>query len=108
MLDFLLTWVLVEVFNCWFLAANIAGNICGAAAQFLLSKYWVFTMSTKPTRIQLLKFIVMWALNIVLSGAGVYLLANFAGLHYLLSKLLVSVSLGVSYTYFVSKKVVFV
>ena len=107
MADFLLTWLLVDVFNGWYLSSNAAGNIIGAVAQFLLSKYWVFTKARQKPPAQIYKFIVMWVGNILLSAAGVYLLTNYAHLHYLFSKLLVSVLLGVSYTYWVSKKFVF-
>ena len=105
--DFLLTWLLVDVFNCWYVSSNAAGNIAGAVVQFLLSKYFVFTDAGKKTTAQLFKFLLMWAGNILLSAMGVYLLSNFAHLHYLLSKLLVSVVMGVSYNYLLSKKFVF-
>ncbi len=105
--DFLVTWLLVDIFHYWYVGGNIAGNLVGAIAQFLLSKYWVFTTATQKTSMQLFKFILMWVGSILLSALGVYLLTNFVQLHYMLSKLLVSVSLGVSYTYLLSKKVVF-
>jgi putative flippase GtrA len=105
--DFLLTWVLVDVCNCWYVSSNAAGNIAGAIAQFLLSKYWVFKAGEKKAPAQLIKFIAMWAGNIALAALGVYLLTSLAHLHYLLSKLLISVLLGVSYTYLLSKKFVF-
>jgi putative flippase GtrA len=107
MADFLLTWLLVDVFNSWYVSSNAAGNIIGAVAQFLLSKYWVFTEARQKPPSQIYKFIVMWAGNILLSALGVYLLTNYTHLHYLLSKLLVSVLLGISYTYLLSKKFVF-
>lgn len=105
--DFLMTWLLVDAFNCWYVGGNIAGNLVGAVAQFLLSKYWVFTAATQKSSMQLFKFILMWAGSILLSALGIYLLTSFLHLHYMLSKLLVSASLGVSYTYLVSKKIVF-
>lgn len=35
--DFLVTILLVQVFNCWYLAGNAAGNVTGAIFQFILS-----------------------------------------------------------------------
>ncbi len=105
--DFLVTFLLVDVFNCWYIAGNAAGNITGAVAQFILSSKWVFNSSTQRVPSQLLKFILMWLGNIALFAIGVYLLTHYLHLHYLLSKLIVSVLLGVSYTYLVSKKFVF-
>jgi putative flippase GtrA len=106
--DFLLTILLVESFHCWYVTGNAAGNIAGAIAQFILSRNWVFAQSTqKKIPLQVIKFVLMWVGNIALAALGIYLLTNYLHLHYLLSKLIVSVLLGVSYTYLVSKKFVF-
>jgi putative flippase GtrA len=109
MADFAMTFLLVEAFHCWYIAGNAAGNVTGALAQFLLSRNWVFTQSKQQnTSLQVIKFILMWIGNIALAALGVFLLTNFLHLHYLISKLIISVLLGLSYTYFVSKKFVFV
>ena len=106
--DFLLTFLLVEVFNCWYITGNAAGNITGATAQFILSRNWVFKNSAKQkVSAQLIKFVLMWLGNILLSALGVYLLTRYMHVHYLLSKLIISVLLGVSYTYLLSGKFVF-
>lgn len=106
--DFFVTFLFVEVFGCWYVAGNAAGNITGAIAQFILSSKWVFKTSTQRVPVQLFKFILMWTGNIMLFAMGVYLLTHYCQLHYFLSKLIVSLILGVSYTYLVSKKFVFV
>ena len=106
--DFLLTFLLVEVFSCWYITGNVAGNIAGATSQFILSRNWVFKKSAKqkvPT--QLIKFVLMWLGNIVLSALGVYLLTRYMHVYYLLSKLIISILLGVSYTYLLSGNFVF-
>jgi putative flippase GtrA len=106
--DFLMTFLLVDIFNCWYIAGNAAGNITGAVAQFILSSYWVFNNNKQKITARFSRFVLMWIGNIVLFGIGVYLLTRYLQLHYLLSKLIMSVLLGVSYTYLVSKKFVFV
>ena len=106
--DFLLTILLVEYFHCWYVVGNAAGNIAGAIAQFILSCYWVFTANTEQKiPEQVIKFVAMWLGNIALAAMGIYLLTRYFHLHYLLSKLIVSALLGLSYTYLVSKKFVF-
>jgi putative flippase GtrA len=105
--DFLTTILLIEVFHCWYIAGNAAGNITGAAVQFILSRNWSFNASKGMINRQLIKFIIMWVGNITLSAIGVYLLTHYFNIHYLLSKLIISVLLGVSYTYLLSKKFVF-
>lgn len=106
--DFLVTYLLVEVFSCWYVTGNVAGNVAGAIAQFLLSRNWVFNKNhEQKTASQVMRFVVMWAGNIALSAVGVYLLTHYFHLYYLLSKLIISVLMGVTYTYLVSKKFVF-
>ncbi len=105
--DFLVTIVLVEVFHAWYVAGNFAGNICGAVTQFLLCRDWVFRSTDGKLYDQVLKYILVWAGNLLLSAAGVYLLTHFGGLKYFYSKLITSVLLGLSYNYLLMRKFVF-
>jgi putative flippase GtrA len=105
--DFGMTILLVQLFQCWYVRGNAAGNILGAVVQFILSRNWAFNSTKQKVPMQVIKFILMWAGNISLSALGVYLLTKYGQQHYLFSKTIVSVLLGVSYTYFVSKKFVF-
>jgi hypothetical protein len=106
--DFLVTIVLVGLFHCWYIAGNLAGNICGAISQFLLCRDWVFASTEGKLNLQMIKFIGVWVGNLLLSAGGVYLLTHFGGLNYILSKLITSAMLGVSYNYLLLKKFVFV
>jgi putative flippase GtrA len=105
--DFLLTILLAEVFHCWYIAATVSGNIAGAFAQFILSRNWAFRAENGSISRQSIRFILMWTGNIILSAAGVYLLTHHFHIYYLISKLIVSITLGLTYTYFLSKKFVF-
>lgn len=105
--DFLITIVLVERFHCWYLAGNLAGNICGATTQFFLCRDWVFARTDGRLNVQMIKFLGVWIGNLILSAAGVYLLTHFAGLNYILSKLITSALLGLTYNYLLLKKFVF-
>lgn len=106
--DFCTTFLLVDILHCWYIAGSAAGNITGAAFQFLLSSQWVFVNNGKNTKLRLTRFIVMWLGSLILFAIGVYVLTHYVGLYYLLSKLIVSVLLGTTYTYLLSKKFVFV
>ena len=105
--DFLTTILLVEVFHCWYIASSAAGNIAGALAQFILSRNWAFNAQAGKMPRQVIRFIIMWFGNIVISSLAIYLLTSYFNIHYLLCKLIVSILLGTSYTYLCSKKFVF-
>ena len=105
--DYLTTIILVEVFHCWYLYANLAGNICGGSLQFILSRNWVFKADKGNTGSQVIKFILFFAGNIFLSAAGVYFFTHYLRINYIISKTLTSVLLGTSYNYIMLKKFVF-
>ena len=107
--DFIVTILLVQLFNYSYITGNAVGNVTGAIAQFILSRKWVFTAAKQKTNTstQIIKFVVMWIGNIALSAFGVYVLTQYMNVHYLLSKVIISAIIGVSYTYLMSKKFVF-
>jgi putative flippase GtrA len=105
--DYLTTIFLVEIFHCWYLLANFLGNITGGSIQFLLNRQWVFKAETGRVYIQIIRFILVFAGNLVLSAAGVYILTSWLRINYLISKTVVSILLGVTYNYLMQKKFVF-
>jgi len=105
--DFLATLFFVELLHVWYLAGNLAGNISGAILQFILCRYWVFDAAQAKISSQVPRFIMIYAGNFLLSAAGVYALTQGLGLHYLLSKIMISVLLGTTYNYLLQKKFVF-
>ena len=107
MVDFLVSFLLVSWLDCWYLAGNLAGNISGATTQFILSRNWVFPGSHGKIGIKIFKFILVYIGNLLLSALAVYFFTRSIGLHYMLSKLLSSAILGLTYNYFLQKKFVF-
>jgi len=105
--DYLTTIILVEIFHCWYLYANLAGNICGGSLQFILSRNWVFHADKGKTGNQAFKFILFFGGNILLSAAGVYFFTHYMRINYIISKTITSVLLGISYNYIMLKKFVF-
>jgi putative flippase GtrA len=105
--DFLVTVYLVELFHWWYILGNLMGNISGAIAQFILCRNWAFHADRKKTSAQVIKFILVWIGNILLSAAGVYFFTHFLRFNYIVSKIITSVLLGVSYNYLLQKKFVF-
>ncbi len=105
--DFAVSLLLVQVFHCWYILANISGNICGAVVQFILSRNWAFSATKQNVSYQVIKYLLFWAGNILLQTGFVYLLKDYFKLPYMLSKIIASISIGLTYNYFVQKKFVF-
>lgn len=105
--DFLVTLAAVNLFGLWYLAASITGTIVGGIINFSINRHWVFAANTKAIKWQVLRYILVWLGNLALVTAGVYLLTNFFHLNYMLSKVLVSVTVGTSYNYIMQKQFIF-
>ncbi|PWT75247.1 MAG: GtrA family protein [Bacteroidetes bacterium] len=105
--DYLITILLLKIFHFWYLAANFTGNVTGGAVQFILSRGWAFQGGRGGIKIQIIKYILFFVGNILLSACGVFLLTHFAGLDPIISKTITSILLGLTYNYFVQKKFVF-
>jgi putative flippase GtrA len=105
--DFFTTIVLVQIFHCWYITGNMSGNVCGAIILFLINRGWAFSSGEGKVISQVIKFILVWAGNLVLSAGGVYFFTHFIELNYIISKLITSVILGISYNYLMLKKFVF-
>lgn len=105
--DFLTTVVCKEFFYLWYVTATLLGTIVGGALNFVLGRVWVFDGKEKGIPQQVLKYLVVWGGNSILNTSGVFFVTHCTGLSYIISKALVSISVGVSYNYFLQKKFVF-
>jgi putative flippase GtrA len=106
--DYATTILLTEIIHCPYLISNFMGNMLGGTVQFNLCRHWAFKNAEGKMPVQAARFILAFAGNLILSAAGVYLLTRFAGFNYIVSKTITSVSLGVTYNYWIQKKFVFV
>jgi len=106
-MDYLVYALLFYGLGVWYLTASITGLITGGIVSFMMGRNWVFKNGRRPTRIQALLYIVVWNGSLLLNTAGVYLVTE--GLHAdpTFSKILVSVTVGVSYNYLLQKNLVF-
>lgn len=107
MADYFITIALVSFFDCHYLVANLAGNCVGGAAQFFLCRKWAFHADRGKISPQIIKFIFVFAGNLLLSAAGVFILTRYIELNYIISKTITSALLGISYNYILQKKFVF-
>lgn len=105
--DFLVTFVLGHILGTWFVAASVIGTICGGIVNFLLGRNWVFSSKEHKAVTQLVKYIIVWIGNLVLNASGIYLFTEIIKSDPWLSKVLVSVIVGIGYNYVLQKFFVF-
>lgn len=107
LVDFLLTRVLTEWVNIWYLLSSAVGTISGGIINFSLGRYWTFKGRRHTKIVQVGRYILIWTGNLTLNTLGLYVFTELLQLHYIISKALVSVTVGVFYNYFFQKLFVF-
>ncbi len=105
--DFGVTIIAVNLFGWWYLAASISGTVSGGLVNFYVNRKWVFESESKAIKWQLLKYILVWAGNLIIVTAGVFILTRFFNLNYVLAKVFSSVLTGLSYNYIMQKQFIF-
>ncbi|MFC4142132.1 GtrA family protein [Pedobacter mendelii] len=105
--DFLVTIALVNFFDLGYLTASIAGTFTGGGINFYINRNWVFNATTKMLKWQVFRYVLVWLGNLILVTMGVYLLTHFFYFNYLLSKILLSVLIGITYNYIMQKQFIF-
>jgi putative flippase GtrA len=105
--DFGVTIMAVNLLGWWYLAASITGTIAGGAVNFYVNRKWVFQSRSKEMKWQVFRYILVWAGNLIIVTAGVFMLTHFFNLNYVPAKVLSAVLTGVSYNYIMQKQFIF-
>ncbi|MDQ0638274.1 putative flippase GtrA [Pedobacter sp. W3I1] len=105
--DFGITIFAVNILGWWYLAASITGTVSGGIVNFYVNRKWVFESGSAAIKWQILKYILVWAGNLIIVTAGVFILTHFFNLNYVLAKVLSSVLTGISYNYMMQKHFIF-
>jgi len=107
-IDFSLTIICVQILGFWYIIGTILGTVCGAIVNFMLGRNWVFNSKASSIKSQVLKYAIVWTGYLLIVTTGVFLLTHFAGINYLLSKVVTTGIIGIPYNYFLQKKFIFI
>jgi putative flippase GtrA len=107
LVDFSTLIFLVEVAKVWYVAATAAGAFMGAAVNFALGRYWSFEAGHGRIRGQALRYAVVSAASLFLNSAGVYVLTDYFGLHYALSRAATALLIGILFNFPLHRRFVF-
>jgi putative flippase GtrA len=106
-LDYFVTIFLVHFFRVDVVIASATGTMCGGIINFLVGRNWVFESKKRKVQEQAIKYGVVWAGNFLLNTGGMYVLTTLLTVHFVISKLFVSLMIGFGYNYTMQKKYVF-
>ena len=106
-IDFGVSFLLVKVMGAPYLAGSATGTITGGTTHFLISRNWVFSAQEKKWTGQLSRYLLVWIGNLILNVSGLYLLVHFAGMNFMIAKIVIATSIAVFYNYVLQKRFVF-
>jgi putative flippase GtrA len=105
--DFLVMRSLVQLAGVWYVEASAIGTVCGGVTYFLGSRSWVFRAREGRWSMQLGRYVLVWAGNLLLNTSGLYLLTHYTGMNYQVAKIGIAVGVAVFYNYVLQKRFVF-
>ncbi len=105
--DYLITIFLVSFLRADVVIASTTGTLCGGIINFLIGRNWVFESKNRKANHQAVRYGIVWGGNLLLNTGGMYLMTKGLKVHYVVSKLFVSLIVGFCYNYTMQKKYVF-
>ena len=104
--DYLVTVLLVQLFDSPVLMSAITGTVTGGIINFQMGRHWVFQRQQVQRRKQVKRYFVVWIGNLILNTSGFYFLEKYF-VDYIAAKLIISVLVAVLYNYPLQKSYVF-
>jgi putative flippase GtrA len=83
------------------------GAISGAVVHFLAGRYWAFASRERHIASQGLRYALVAVGSFFLNVGGVYCLTELALFHYLASKFIVAISVGIGFNFTMHRLFVF-
>jgi len=88
-------YALTEWFSVYYVISAGLASALGAIVSFTILRYWAFEKADKPIASQAFKYIIVSVLILVLNMGGIYLFTDFIGLQYMISKIIISIFIGI-------------
>ena len=89
-MDYGFYFLLSYIFGVQYLIAAIAGFIAGTSTNYLISKYMVFQGEPQSRSVEVFLVFLISGIGLLGLELGLYLLTDIYGMHYLLSKLVMT------------------
>lgn len=105
--DFVVLIGLTEIAHLWYLFSASVGALAGGITGFFFERNWVFKRKEVKLTTQSTKYLLIWIVSIVLNTGGLYLMVELSGYQYIISKIIISVLVGVGFNYLMHKYYIF-
>jgi len=105
--DFVVLIFLTEVMHFWYVLSAFLGAFSGGITGFILGRNWAFMRKDGKLSSQALKYLLVWGASILLNTIGLYLVVEFIGFQYIISKIIVALVIGIGFNFFMHKNFTF-
>jgi len=105
--DFLVTLFLTQVAGTWYLLSSGIGTVVGGYVNYSLGRNWVFQAKNRPQYSQMVRYIIVWSGSFILNTCGVFFITEVLGFHYIVSKSIIALCVGIGFNFYFQKSFVF-
>ena len=107
LIDFLVTIMLKENLGLHYSWAVGGGATSGALAAFTINRYWVFRSLERHPFIQAFRYLLVATGSVLLNTGFTYVATEATHAPYLVSKAVVALVIGFTYSYYFSRRFVY-
>jgi len=106
-LDFSLFIILSDIFQIWYVLSTFISAFIGGVVAFFLERNWTFVSKDGKISHQAIKYIIVWIISILLNTSGLYLIVEYTNIEQVISKVIVSVTVGIGFNFLTHNLLVF-
>jgi len=105
--DFSLFIIFTDIFQIWYVASTFVSAIIGGIMAFFLERNWTFVSKDGKLSSQAIKYLIVWIISILLNTMGLYLIVEYINIDQVISKVIVSVIVGIGFNFLMHNFFVF-
>jgi putative flippase GtrA len=105
--QFLVSFLLLHVWNGAGVAANLTGVVCGGITNFIINRKWVYQKGNDTWNWQALKYMLVWFGNLIVNTSCFWVLTHYTALDQRVAMVMASAITAVGYNYGMQKRFVF-
>lgn len=105
--DFAVLIFCTEILHIYYVLSTAIGSVVGAIISFFLGRNWAFRRKDGKFSYQALRYLFVSITSLFLNTNGVFFLTEYFDIQYIISKLIVSILVGVFFNFFMFRYFVY-
>ena len=105
--DFSLSFLLVQAVGTWYAQASFFGALAGGIINCYVNYQWVFDKQEQRKPYIVLKYFVVWSISILLNTSGTWFFTELSGVNFIIIKAIVAVVVAILWNYQMQRIFVF-